>query len=37
MFQGSAVAAAKDVSTVFDLVEMEDEDRLELLQVRSRV
>jgi hypothetical protein len=31
------VAAAKDVSTVFDLVEMEDEDRRELLQVRSRV
>jgi hypothetical protein len=32
--QLAAAAAAKDVSTVFDLVEMEDEDRRELLQVR---
>ena len=32
--QLAAAAAAKDVTTVFDLIEMEDEDRRELLQVR---
>lgn len=31
--QLAAAAAAKGVSTVFDLIEMEDEDRRELLQV----
>jgi len=31
--QVAAAAAAKDISTVFDLIEMEDEDRRELLQV----
>ncbi len=31
--QLAAAAAAKDISTVFDLVEMEDEERRELLQV----
>ncbi|KAF6257784.1 RNA helicase, activating signal cointegrator 1 [Scenedesmus sp. NREL 46B-D3] len=34
--QLAAAAAAKDVSTVFDLVEMEDEDRRELLQLSDR-
>jgi pre-mRNA-splicing helicase BRR2 len=32
--QLAAAAAAKEVSTVFDLVEMDDEERRELLQVR---
>jgi pre-mRNA-splicing helicase BRR2 len=31
--QLAAAAAGKEVSTVFDLIEMEDEDRRELLQV----
>jgi len=33
--QLAAAAAAKDISTVFDLIEMDDEDRRELLQVRT--
>lgn len=35
--QLAAGAAAKDISTVFDLIEMDDEERRELLQVRGLV
>lgn len=35
--QVAAAAAAKDISTVFDLIEMDEEERRELLQVRLAV